>query len=180
MKGMIYCHFITNSSSDRNNLHDKTSNKSCSLVYGVMQNNFDNCTNSLRNRRTSIANFTISNQNSVIIHFPKVSTEDLVYCFIARGTVMMTTTAIEGTFKLGNKVLNIIEIHECYRVCSYVIIVIILNNAGRKTSSSIDVQMIIIPTTSCVMVILTVIILIVSGVIVIKRRNRYRPTSSTQ
>ena len=113
MKGIMHCHFITNSSSDRNNLHNKTSNKSCSLVYGVMQNNFDNCTNSLRNKSTGIENFT--NQDSVIIHFAKVSFDDLVYCFIARGTVMMTTTAIEGTFKFGNKILITIEVHviEC-------------------------------------------------------------------
>lgn len=92
MKGIIHCHFISERFSQ-----DKT-NKSCSLVYGVMQN-FVNSTNSLRNRNTSIENFTISNQDSVIIPLGQISTVELVYCFIAKGTVMMKTTAIEGTFK---------------------------------------------------------------------------------
>ena len=82
--------------------------KSCSLIYGLMQN-FNDCTAALRKRNTSIENFTISNQDShsqiVIIHFAQIrlSTDDinLVYCFIAKGTVMMETIAIEGTFKLG-------------------------------------------------------------------------------
>ena len=96
MKGIIHCHFFTGDWV----LLGKA-NKSCSLMYGVMQN-FDNCTNSLRNRNTSIENFTISNQDSVTIHFTQVSTDDLVYCFIAKGSVRMKTIAIEGTFKWGN------------------------------------------------------------------------------
>ena len=78
--------------------------KSCSLIYGTMQN-FDNCNAALRNRNTSIENFIISNQDSqiVVIHFTQVSTDvdALVYCFIAKGTVMMKTIAIEGTFTWG-------------------------------------------------------------------------------
>ena len=68
---------------------------------------FDNCNASLRNRNTSIENSTISDINQdlhhVIIHLTQdlVSTDDLVYCFIAKGTVMMKTIAIEGTFKWG-------------------------------------------------------------------------------
>lgn len=80
--------------------------KSCSLIYGPMQS-FNDCNAALRNKSTSVENFTVSNQDSqiVIIHFAQIrlSTDDidLVYCFIAKGTVTMKTIAIEGTFKWG-------------------------------------------------------------------------------
>ena len=78
--------------------------KSCSFIYGPMQS-FDNCNASLRNRNTSIENSTIididQDPHHVIIRLTQVSTDDLVYCFIAKGTVMMKTIAIEGTFKWG-------------------------------------------------------------------------------
>ena len=60
--------------------------------------NVNNCNAALKNRNTSVDNFTISNQDSVIIPLSQTN-DNLVYCFIAKGTDMMRTIAIEGTFK---------------------------------------------------------------------------------
>ena len=80
-------------------------NKSCSLVYGPIQN-MNNCITALKNRNTSIDNFSISNQDSVIISLSQTS-DNLVYCFIAKGTTRMMTVAIEGTYYWGMFTLNI-------------------------------------------------------------------------
>jgi hypothetical protein len=98
-EGTVHCNFSEWLSQENINTV-----KSCSLVYGLMQS-FDNCNAALKNRNASIENSTISGSDQeshiVIIHFAQVSTDDLVYCFVAKGTVMMKTIAIEGTFKWG-------------------------------------------------------------------------------
>lgn len=62
--------------------------------------NLNNCDSALKYSNTSINNFSISNQDSVLLSLSQTS-DNLVYCFVAKGTARMMTVAIEGTYYKG-------------------------------------------------------------------------------
>ena len=73
-----------------------SANKSCSIVYTPYESG--DCYSSLKNETRISSNLT--NLDSALIPL-SITGQHPMYCFIARGVIMMMTIAIEGTFKLS-------------------------------------------------------------------------------